>query len=168
MGDNATIDRGATAVDGVLAHYGVPGMKWGVRKASSSVSSVVSKKKSGSSHEVSEDHAKAVAALSKPASALSNTEMQTIITRMNLEKQYTQALKTAPPPPTRGQKVGRFVTSLLVDVGRTEVKRLARTAGAVQVERAVLGPKATTTTFRTDVANKLRPPPGGKKKKGSN
>lgn len=64
-----------------LKHYGVKGMKWGVTNAS---------RPSGSS--ASDDHKEAVAAQRKiqrsGTKALSNKELQSLITRKNLEKQY--------------------------------------------------------------------------------
>ena len=65
----------------VLAHHGVKGMRWGKRKARPS-------------HPVSEDHANAAAASTKAkeggVKALSNKELQDIITRKNLEKQHRE------------------------------------------------------------------------------
>lgn len=65
----------------VLAHHGIKGMRWGKRKARPS-------------HPVSEDHANAAAASTKAkeggVKALSNKELQDVITRKNLEKQHRE------------------------------------------------------------------------------
>lgn len=71
------------ATEDFLAHYGVKGMKWGVRKDRSS-----------SSESASEDSARASAAAAKAKSkgynSLSNAEMRQLLERMNLERQMSQ------------------------------------------------------------------------------
>jgi hypothetical protein len=66
-----------------LKHYGVKGMRWGVRSANST---------SGAS--TSEDARVATTAHAKAKSSgthtLSNRELQAVITRMNLEQQYAR------------------------------------------------------------------------------
>jgi hypothetical protein len=66
-----------------LTHFGIKGMRWGVRKDGSA----------GSSH-VSDDAAKAHALRATVGkhgtSALSNVELQHLVTRMNLEKAHGQ------------------------------------------------------------------------------
>jgi hypothetical protein len=75
----------ASSVNEFLAHYGVKGMRWGVSKSSSSGGS-------GSRSSSSEDHKIAVAAEKKinrsGTQSLSNKELQGLIQRKNLEKQY--------------------------------------------------------------------------------
>lgn len=110
-------------VENVLAHYGIKGMKWGVRRRRDSSTGRVDP-------DASDDFKAAIAAKSKPASHLSNQEMQALITRMNLEKQYLSAM-TPSVPPTRKAKTTKFVKDLLLDIGRTEVQRVAK--GAVQI-----------------------------------
>lgn len=92
-------------VEDVLAHFGVKGMKWGVRRKSNTATS---------------DDAKAASeAASKAAKggikSLSNKELQTLITRMNLERQLGN-LDTSPS----SKKAGKFVGKLLLEVGRQE------------------------------------------------
>lgn len=70
-------------VDEVLEHFGVKGMKWGIRK---------DKRRAGSSP-VSPDKARAQAAeaiIKKHGTkALDNKDLQHLVNRMNLEKQYS-------------------------------------------------------------------------------
>ena len=86
-----------------LEHYGVKGMKWGVSRTRDQIDSGVQKvkkaygereelKKSDKSRPVSDDAQKKSEALRVARNAnldrLSNKELQHLVTRMNLEKQY--------------------------------------------------------------------------------
>lgn len=107
-------------VDDVLAHFGVKGMHWGVRKAARAMPG-------------SEDSQRAVAAKEKiktggGTKALSNKELQDLVTRMNLEQQYK---KLTPPPKSQAAK--KFVVDVLVNVGKQQVTRLASDVATKQV-----------------------------------
>lgn len=84
-GDGVMTDHQKSVAIGeaFLAHYGVKGMKWGVQKSGSS---------GGGRPSGSEDHRNAVAAEkkieTKGTQALSNKELQILIQRKNLERQY--------------------------------------------------------------------------------
>lgn len=79
----------ARDVPDILSHYGVKGMKWGVTRSSSQSSSdpdsadVVSVKASK----------KKIAKNSGKTDSLSNKDLQDLVTRMNLEQQYTKIKK---------------------------------------------------------------------------
>lgn len=151
-----------TVVDEVLAHHGIKGMKWGVRRDRGKAA--VAKSAPTLSEHASEDFKAAIAARSKPASHLSNKEMQDLINRMNLEQQYTRLLSTPPPavakaPPTRKQKTAKFVTNLLVDVGKEQLTRVARAEAGLKVESALL------KNNRQDLVERLTNGNGKKKKK---
>lgn len=66
-----------------LEHFGVKGMKWGQRKSDRSTSTADSSDDAKIAREA------AVTAKTKGLSALSNKELQTLVTRMNLEQQYS-------------------------------------------------------------------------------
>ena len=73
------------AADKFLAHYGIKGMKWGVRRRRGADGLV----------EKSQDVQNAEAARAKigkkgDTSALSNKELQSLVTRMNLDQQYSR------------------------------------------------------------------------------
>lgn len=67
-----------------LAHYGVPGMKWGRRKGSSSKDKTTSVRRTPASA----DHTRAREIGKKKVSQMSNAELREITTRMQLEKQF--------------------------------------------------------------------------------
>lgn len=97
----------AVATEDFLSHYGIPGMKWGKRKGSSSKSSP---------KEAPSADAKAVGALvgrkkTSGTAALSNKELQQVITRKQLEQQY------ATLNPSKVQAGNNKVKSILGIVG---------------------------------------------------
>lgn len=109
--------------DDVLEHFGVKGMKWGVRK-----------NRSGSA---SEDAQRADAARKKiktegGTKALSNKELQDLVTRMNLEQQYsTLTGKQKKSTLNKGQEtaksilgVGKTVNEAIVFVNSPAMKLL--------------------------------------------
>lgn len=110
-------DAAGTVVDldDVLAHYGIKGMKWGVRRANPSGSS---------SSESSSDAKRAVELKTKVAkggiNSLSNKELQDYVTRMNLEKQYKAA-----QPKSKSDEAKKFVADTLINIGKQEAAKFA-------------------------------------------
>lgn len=161
-----------------LAHYGVKGMHWGVRRDRTTAVSItspktgekatvkfnpkkvsvnpVTRKVTGSSkravkatqsevdratlllkrkESMSDDFRSAFQARQKHPSELNNNEMRALVERMDLEARYGQALArqvslVPKPPPSKIQQAGKFTTSLLKEIARDEVKRVAK--GAVK------------------------------------
>lgn len=184
--------------DDFLAHYGVPGMKWGIRndKRSSSVTitspstgekasvkvpkgasvnpvtrqvtgtnkravkaaqaevdkaTLLLKRKEG----MSGDFRQAYEARQKHPSELSNQELQALVTRLDLEGRYGQALArqvslVPKPPPSKVQQGAKFAKEIVKDIAREETKRVAK--GAV---RQVVNKEAKKRGLELD---------GGKKK----
>lgn len=108
MSKQDTVDLGAVATE-ELFHYGVKGMKWGVRRTDAQLEaarapqpvSVTQKKpgtfaktSGGQNQPVSDDAAKALAARQKARASttdsLSNAELRVAVERMNLEQQYSR------------------------------------------------------------------------------
>jgi hypothetical protein len=93
----------------ILAHHGVKGMRWGVKGGA--------KKMPGS-----EDHVRVALASAKLKKggirALSNKELQDIVTRKNLERQYGQL------NPSFKSTAGKFVADTLVSIGKQQVSTL--------------------------------------------
>lgn len=104
---------GAPPLDTYLEHFGVKGMKWGVRKggrpAKSPASSEATRKM--------EINQKAKRSGKK---SLTNEELRIAIERMNLEQQWNR-LRVNEQPAAR-----RFVSSLLLDIGKQQVGNVVR------------------------------------------
>lgn len=74
----------------VLAHYGIPGMRWGKRKGGDSSSSSNSAPKGPVSADAANAKKHGTKAKISGTDALSNKELQDVVTRMNLEQQYSK------------------------------------------------------------------------------
>jgi hypothetical protein len=108
-------DGGAALVSDVLEHYGVKGMKWGVRRA----------ERPGAGHPASEDatraHTLGTQGRGSGRDSLSNRELQDLVTRWNLEQQYDRLR-----PKTNTEKVKQFLTAQLLGIGKEQVTNLAK------------------------------------------
>jgi hypothetical protein len=98
-------------VDEFLSHFGVKGMKWGVRRASGSGSSALHP----DAVRINEHRARVKKG---GTDALSTEELQRLVTRMNLEKQYSSL-----QPPSAGKRTGKFLADLLVNVGKQQASK---------------------------------------------
>lgn len=69
-----------------ISHFGIKGQKWGIRRYQNRDGSLTpeGRKRYGRS----EDSEKVRELRKKPVSAMSNQELETVIRRMNLERQY--------------------------------------------------------------------------------
>lgn len=132
----------ADSANDFLAHYGVPGMKWGRRKSRSSTVETSSSSKS----KVSDDAKEVAEAKKKIAKggtdSLNNKELQAVVNRMNLEQQYTK-LVTEPKKVNAGQKIAadilgksaKSVASEFVKTGIKEGAKLGYEIGKSQVKK---------------------------------
>lgn len=137
MSKQDTTDLGAVATES-LFHYGVKGMKWGVRRTDAQLEadrgpqpvSVTQKKpgtfaktSGGQNQPLSDDAAKALAARQKARAsttdALSNAELRVAVERMNLEQQYSRLAFES----DRRSKGVRFVSGFLGKKRYTNEKR---------------------------------------------
>ena len=103
-----------------LYHYGVLGMKWGVRRNRKSASSSASNAKTKRKRVPSEDHLQAQQIKKKKLYEMSNKEIETVTRRMQLEQNYKNLNRQQI---SRGQK---FVTDILTEVGKETAKSIVR------------------------------------------
>lgn len=75
------------AEKGTLAHYGVPGMRWG-KTAGRAVTGTAVKAINAYDSKNSEDHKATQTIKKSPARKLSDAELKSAIKRMDLEKRY--------------------------------------------------------------------------------
>lgn len=139
------LEHGDTAQE-FLAHYGVKGMRWGVRKdeatsrggADSGPTAVVvtqkkpgkfAKTEGGKNHEIHKDSVDALKARQKAKAsttdALSNAELRTAVERMQLERRYAE-LEFSNDRRSRGS---RFIAGLLGVKKKTKFSDLDEDAG---------------------------------------
>lgn len=130
--------QGEAFIDDFLAHFGVRGMKWGIRKRSTSPTPVlvdgrvkgsrVKVKTSGGERiNPSEDAIKVAISKQKirksGTHALSNQELQAVVQRMNLEQQYSR-LQTQNASPA-----AKFVRDVLVGQGKQQLQSVVNDYG---------------------------------------
>lgn len=123
-----------------LMHYGVPGMKWGVRrtpaqlgrKKTSSSKSLFGKKKSKSKAKTkSESSKEETAPKKKSVKEMSDDELNAAIRRMQLEQTYASL---SPQKVSTGKAVTKRILNNIIapaaeDVGRQMVKTALTRAG---------------------------------------
>lgn len=98
-----------------LKHFGIPGMKWGRRKARSTMKSVKKKLRSPKKNQ-SDDYKKTTTLRKKKIHQLSNAELKVINERLQLERSYKD-LSSKDVSPGR-----KFAQDLLKDVGRETIR----------------------------------------------
>lgn len=95
-----------------LFHYGILGMRWGVRKDDR-----VGGRKKRKQITPSEDSQKATSLRKKNVSEMSNNELRELINRMNLEQQYSNLLNSS-----QRKKGSGIVGDILREVGKEVAK----------------------------------------------
>lgn len=114
-----------------LAHWGIPGMKWGRRKGNTSSSSSPAKDSQNSA-----DHDKAAAIKKKKLSEMSNDELRTLATRLQLEKQLRDL---TPAQKSLGKKLAsdaiqNLATKTLTGITDIGAKMLSDKAGEIMAD----------------------------------
>jgi hypothetical protein len=108
-----------------LQHYGVLGMHWGHRKASSTVETHTT------SRRTSEDHEKKMSLKGKKVHEMTNAELKAFNERVQLEKQYKQLTKEEM---SAGQK---FVMDLLANASKEIATQYVKKYASKGLENAM-------------------------------
>lgn len=115
----------------VLKQYGIPGMKWGIRRATTRGSTPPSKRKpknEGSPVETEGSH--------KRVRDMTDSELQSKIRRIQLERQLESLMQKPPPPKSKGREL---VESILYDTGRDLGKKALTHIGTQALDRVIPG-----------------------------
>lgn len=128
-----------------LAHYGVKGMKWGVRRAERA------EKKAQKRYENSSEDSRAAQNAAKKikkgsVDALSNQELQALVTRMNLEQQLS-GLQEKKKTKSAGQK---FVE----EVAREQFKNTV--SGAIRDSIGAAGKKIIADAINKKIEEAMK------------
>lgn len=127
-----------------LEHYGVKGMKWGVRRKRPGMTRVEVaapagrrvQTRGGSGQRASEDAIRAAVARQKArkstTDSLSNRELQELVTRLNLEQQYERLRPRRP-----SEQVAKFITDTLIGIGRDEATKYIRSGVSSQIDGVI-------------------------------
>ena len=103
-----------------LTHYGVPGMRWGVRRSTSSTSGPSAKKKGPPS----DDYKRMQDMKKRGTKNLTTAELKELTGRMQLEKQYKDLSKGK-----------AYVKDLLKTSGKELAKETLKNAGKKGIEK---------------------------------
>lgn len=109
-----------------ITHFGVKGMKWGVRRQA--------KRQASSDDARNAQDSKVKVKKAKGTHVLSNKELQDLVTRMNLEQQFDK-LK----PASKSRVVGKFVADLMLSVGKQQAQKIATDAATKQIAKLLAG-----------------------------
>lgn len=127
------------AVKNVLAHHGVRGMRWGVRRGRGSGGSAprkTSTPKPPKSEDASKAHKSASSAKSHGTDHLSNHELQHLVNRMNLEQQYSRLSSTSKASRVSAGK--KFTKEILGNVAKQQVTKLANEGATKLIAKTLI------------------------------
>lgn len=120
-------------LEDTLAHFGIKGMRWGVRRPVGSSGHV----EGGSSHGPSSDAERASEYHSRAKStgvhSLSNQELEHLTKRLNLEQQYSRLTSGG----SRKSAGAKFAKDILTQVGKQQAAKLASDAASKAVAGAL-------------------------------
>ena len=118
-----SVEQSETDSDSDIMHFGVLGMKWGVRKKKNSVSRKEQKKRANK--KISRDYNESDFLRKRNVKSLSNAQLKKAITRMQLEQQYKQLSEN---DKSKFYKFGKkFVNDLMTSTTQTVVNTISKT-----------------------------------------
>lgn len=103
-----------------LSHYGIKGMKWGVRRTDAQISSAKAAPRPQLSDDAKTANRLNTKIQNKGTGSLSNQEMRQFLERMNLERQYSQMM--ASPPSRTAADRGHDQVKKYLAYGQTYAK----------------------------------------------
>lgn len=135
-------------VEDFLAHYGVKGMKWGVRKSTSSGGSSSSDSASPKGRKSTDAEGapkgsrardgrikkgEVGKAIARPQNkhSMSDEELRQAINRINMERQFAQLTHK----PSKGDAAKKYIADLLVDIGKQQAKTILNSVVTNQVNK---------------------------------
>ena len=129
----------------VLAHHGILGMKWGVRRTPEQLNRASGRKQSTESQKEQKEP-------QKNSKTLTDEELRKVVSRLELEKRYLDLIKPPAPNVSKGRK---FVEKVLNDSGTKIATTLVSGYGLYKLGQII------EKKSGVDVAQKIL---GGKKK----
>jgi hypothetical protein len=114
----------------VMEHYGVKGMHWGVRRKRTDSGPTSSDAAAARVHQST--------VKKSGTKALSNKELQELVTRMNLEQQYSSLHQKS----KKENPAAKFAKELLIQVGKEQAGKLAREQLAKQIGKGIAAARA--------------------------
>ena len=147
--------------DDYLAHYGVLGMKWGVRRTAAQLGNHVRTKRTQVKRKQSLAKARATREKNRKAAAkrqklldegllspkkMTDTELKAKIERLNLEKEFKKSMTEA-----RGDGGKKYVTDILKKIGENTLTNLGAQAATHVIGEAInkaAGVSSTDTVKR--------------------
>lgn len=131
LGDEAPIEHAEDPADSFLKHYGVKGMKWGVRRSERQLAKANARREASSEDSRSAQDSQATIKKGS-VDSLSNKELQTLVTRMNLEQQFSTLNDKAN---TKTKSAGRkFAEDIARDLAKETVKSAIKNTAGVRIQ----------------------------------
>lgn len=132
--------------DNELYHYGVRGMRWGVRRTAAQLGRLVKKGASKIKNRISESNEKRKirkqneANKGKPVSEMTDDELKQRLNRLDMEKRYSDYMKALNPK--KESKVKKVVGEILSNGIKT-----VSNAGIQKISNALLGDKDEASDY---------------------
>lgn len=125
MANEGVTEVGSQAVANVLAHAGVKGMKWGVRRSQKQLDSAAGRKPAKT--ETKKEDVK----------SLSDADLRAKLNRLQMEKQYKDLTKAPPGKSAAGKK---FATEVLREVAKQTVVAVGKSHSMKVAEKYMAKP----------------------------